>query len=1064
VVIARDLKNALELVPEGVVLTPQKYHELLARIEQLEKLSRPARSITPTSCKLTGSVEGDVVRLQAQFDFRTEQPRAVVALGCQKAWPRPGALLDGKLPILFWVDNGLAVQVENAGVHQLSLELEVSLLPRGPTGMEQGFELGLPRAAITTLEQFTFARAVPEARINGRAVATRGSDPQRCHLESIPLGPIDRLELVWKTPAAAPAGGPVLLEAVARLAVRIDETQVTTEADFNLTVIGGAARQWRLQLPAGVSPQVRAQDERIASIDLPATGQSVMTIKLKEPSAEPLRVVFLVHQGAGPGLIPIGPYQVLDTVRQRGTISISAASNLRLHYHPQQDVVQREVSEDSKRDYSAAEFTYWGLPAAQGDKAPPPPLQIEVERIKGAVETRLEQNLVLADGHWRVSTRINLTPVHARVDHLEVLVPANYQYDREQGMSPAEIVESVEIKKASPKEQVLHIRLREQSQAFTLMLPGIYPMASRVMQSVLELPRPLEALDRGTQINVTVGEGLEIASVGPGVDVVPGERQLGWRREPSTPRLEIGWRPYRPNIPADSVVDVTLSETQGQVRHHLRLTFPQAPPSQLFLQIPPALSGRVRVLKGGTLGAGEMVTLDNPAAKEQVLLLAYSFAVTANRNPPRPKTGPKESPDAATTLGAHAIPIPIVFVEAATRTETKVRFWTDPGSVPSLFHGPWEELPTEIVPEQSSLPSLVLRSSALEAPLVVRAVERAAEPLASLIIDQALIQAAVSEGNYLTYRARFLVSHFNTRTLGIELPGPISRLAPEVFLDGKKLLRLQTSAGTDRQGARTTLAQAAIEPELYSKPVILEIRYFMAPGPARWPGSWQTVLQPPQFAGAEIFGRVQWQVQLPAGWVALVDGATIGGGWRWELQGGLLVPRPVATNPDSQFLEGGAASINSDAPLLGPKDIGVICWQSRLEPFMVINLPVQGWLLGWSFLLVMVCVALLFSGLPRRRFWTVIGLAGLGVATFGLRWPAVLPLIIYGCEPGLVVVALIALAYWVMQNRYRRRVVFLPSFARLQPNSSHIKKEGGSRPPLEPSTVDVPPKRESSVK
>ena len=83
-----------------------------------------------------------------------------------------------------------------------------------------------------------------------------------------------------------------------------------------------------------------------------------------------------------------------------------------------------------------------------------------------------------------------------------------------------------------------------------------------------------------------------------------------------------------------------------------------------------------------------------------------------------------------------------------------------------------------------------------------------------------------------------------------------------------------------------------------------------------------------------------------------------------------------------------------------------------------------------------------------------LGLIALAAAMF---WPGIVPGIIYGCEPGLVVVAGLLSAQWLIHQRYRRQVVFLPGFTRLKTGSSIIRA-GASARILEPTTVDAPAK------
>ena len=78
VVICKEIREALNLIPTGVLLTPEKYQALLDRIERLERQVRAAVPEIPSVCKLTGQAEGELARLQAQFEFRTQRPKTVV--------------------------------------------------------------------------------------------------------------------------------------------------------------------------------------------------------------------------------------------------------------------------------------------------------------------------------------------------------------------------------------------------------------------------------------------------------------------------------------------------------------------------------------------------------------------------------------------------------------------------------------------------------------------------------------------------------------------------------------------------------------------------------------------------------------------------------------------------------------------------------------------------------------------------------------------------------------------------------------------------------------------------
>src|SRR5262249_27566561 len=156
----------------------------------------------PTVCKLTGRLEGDFLRVQAEFKFQTDRPRAVVALGCQGAQPSEAKLdptdanPDGKLPLLEAGDDGFAVTVEQPGEHVLTLLMKLPVVARSPgvpgSAADRGFELGLPGAAITTLD-LELPPAVKEVRWNEQVEGRpAGARPGRWE---IALGKIKSLNL-----------------------------------------------------------------------------------------------------------------------------------------------------------------------------------------------------------------------------------------------------------------------------------------------------------------------------------------------------------------------------------------------------------------------------------------------------------------------------------------------------------------------------------------------------------------------------------------------------------------------------------------------------------------------------------------------------------------------------------------------------------------------------------------------------------------------------------------------------------------------------------------------------
>jgi hypothetical protein len=247
------------------------------------------------------------------------------------------------------------------------------------------------------------------------------------------------------------------------------------------------------------------------------------------------------------------------------------------------------------------------------------------------------------------------------------------------------------------------------------------------------------------------------------------------------------------------------------------------------------------------------------------------------------------------------------------------------------------------------------------------------------------------------------------------------------------------------------VAHVAIPAELASSktaPVILELEYKVPAGESG--RLWQATLQPPRFHGEVLTGSVRWQVELPREPVAVVLGENAHLDYRWTLQGWLLAPETQVTSADLESWLSGKESTGTGES----GDVALTFWRNGTSPAYLLHMPRPIWLLICSALVLGIGLGLYL--LPWGRLG--VGLAGfaisLAVLAVALWWPAALPPLLFGSQPGLVVLVLLLGAQWLVQERYRRQVVFLPGFTRLQ-HSSLVQGQG--RKPREPSTIDSPP-------
>jgi hypothetical protein len=1062
-VIGEDGKDVLQQ-PGVVVISAEEFIKMRDELAQLKKQLTSEKPGFAGQLKLAGRVEGDLVHLQARYEFETVKAKALVPLGCKNAWPRTATLDDGQLPLLPPPgDDGFVVQVEKPGAHRLTLELDQAVTSRGTKTHERGFDLNLPGAAVTLLEHLDLPPGVKEVRIAGRTFLPQNLSSRNDKRQLIALGPIDKLEVVWKGQAPQQQGD-ALPEAEGKVTVNVDETQVVTEAELRLQLRSGQTKEWRLQAPPGPQTKVEVDfpigDERTTAdgknpaeirarlleqlaplVEQGDAKNPVYTIRLKEASAEPLLVRIRTQQQRT-AKTTIGPFVVLGAVRQQGIIKVMASPDLRLRYKTRGDVSQREVSEEQRRgNNTVALFSYWNLPQpAKDNQLAPSPLEIDSEMVKGAVETSVHHILRLTPQGWLVHSEIDVKPERIEIERFEVELPANYEVKA----SPPALVESdLEIRETGQPRRIGTVKLTQRrGQPFKVVLTGLWPLPEEPKAGVVTIPllRPIQTLDRGGKVTASVPDDRELLIVREaGMQTLPpGKRQHALEFDRAPLRLDVAWREYRAELPVEMLIDLTLTDRQAQVRQRLRFQFPPEAMRQVMLKVADFPDDRTPVATGATLTPQGRGGWSFPL-KDATLTLDYSFT-------PQPdKTG--------------SFAVPIFWPEGVSHGQTKVRVWSDPGSQPLVDGKQWEEAPLEVTPDRDSLPALVLRSGALQAPLRLK--QRAATALPTVAVDRVLVQATVGDGGHQGYRARFLIAKVSARYLDIELPGPPAGLNLELLLDGKRAGSLQTVDDDGNEAENGRIVRLPIEPELYRrKVVVLDLRYQMSPTRGDSGSRWQARFSPPRLRGNVFAGRVRWQVGLPTDRVPLYATGQTLVEQRWGLRGWLPGPRAAVSSLDLERWFTGNPDLrlagNENAAEVGSRNSELVCWQAELAPLLLLHVSEQTWLLTCSAVVLIAGIGLYFASAMPRLFGACVSLLCLVLVIVGIFWPSILPAVIYGAQPGLAVLLLVIGYLWWRQNSYRRQVVFMPGFSRLSGGSSVMRTGSSQRHRGEPSTVDAP--------
>jgi hypothetical protein len=1081
-VIVEDIKDALASFPKWILLKPEEYQQLLDRVGSLERQLKEKN--TPFACKLSGKLHEDQLHLQAEYLFATSQPKSTIVLGLQGAHLVDEGELDRHAPLLDYTDEGYVVRVESPGTHQMTLNLRVpvGLKKASPVavGVERSVELGLPGAAVTTLT-LELSRGVKELRWNETLEKARPVGRW-----DLVLGKIKNLSLSWKEPVAIPGSGPLLVSD-AQIAVKLEETFALTTAELALEDLRGQTKEWHLLLPAQAKvEQIKAPGNAAFEHVLPDAKNSTHVIRLKEPTSERVLVSVKVWTPRPfvPARLPVGPFLAVGPTRhQQGTIVVKttpeALGGQRLLYHRHGETLQRDPN--SATDTVATfQYAVTGPVLAKPKSAIKAAVELELKAEKGQVEARVDHVLDIRSSTegWQIGTRthIKVTPLHGAVDHLDVQLPRQ----RPEGpiflggatatgfpagvpwaalmlgaarawpvVVPPEYVclgeagaPQPELLPLDPVTRRVRIKFnRLLAKEFAVTLHGKYALPFWMQAVALEVPKPLVFLDRGATVAATVEDGWELL-VSPSPARFSRERQTPapegqqrtWTTQQAPATVELGWRPYQPELPVKAVTEVTLHEQVANVRHEMTwATMPKsAEKGGIWLRVPPAarnvsvnVSGRYQSLKMDKGSAWVALAGD---ARTESLTLKYDFVLPpAGSEPARTRT----------------FSVPLIWPESATHLEAVVRVWSEPGTLPALADArvvdAWEDQAPRPVQGYDAMPALLLQGAGAQLPLVLKVQESPLTPLARAILDRGLVQVAVDEDGGQHYRARFLVRKFHQKVLEIEVPRGAEGLS--IAVDNPKVTKW-----SKHEADGNSIIRFEVDAEYYSQPVLLEIDYTRPGAHLAVERFWQTTLHPPRFRSEVFLGKVRWQLSLPASWTPMVpEGQTVDA--RWGLQGWLLSPLAEVSSSDLEHWLTGKESADPPSP------VSLALWRNSLEPLLVLHLPRQAWLLICSGLFLAVGLGLFFAPLSRFSFWLLVGLLGAGTITVACFWPTILAPLVLGCQPGLVVLLLILVVQWLLQERYRRQVVFMPGFTRLKPGSSLIRS-GRQR---EASTVDAPP-------
>ena len=1065
IVLVEELREASRMFPKMILLTPEQYQELMERLKTLERQLKPEQKV-PSICKLYGRLEGDFLVFRAEYVFSTEAAKTAVILGLQGGHLLDEGTLDGQTPILEYTkDDGFVVQVEKAAPrHDLNLNFRVPVRKSPLGAAERGIDLGLPGAA-TTIVNLDLPNQVKELRWN----ETLEKRKMTGGWVISPDKSTKTLSLVWKEPVSLSGNAP-LAKVNAEIKVDIDEKDIYITAELTLDDSRLQTKDWRLLLPPQANVEVKHIPGGLTYEWIkPDKKTPYHILRTSDATAESWKVTVTMHvPRPNPGArVAIGPFQVVDAFQHVGTITVSmkadASFGQRLVYTRSDKTIQKNGGAEPKFFYRAPLVTEKNLKSMQVKEAP---LELEWKFEKTQLETQVEHTLKLrtTTQGWEIdaTTRIHVNALFSALHAVDLKLPQprwvaligtatpglafpgslawagmwklfgrpyadEFDVFDEKSGTPLKLV---------PQDATGKMRaLLDRSPApkeITLLVKYKVRVPAPQQHVRLDLPRPLGTKDRGAKLSIQTDKRIELLHGPEGAEEPVPDRDhfdLSWDQAPSV--VDLAWKPYRREVVAHSTLDITLHERTAQVKQILQ--FPRDPAAsdpdprnpQISLHVPRAID-HVTVVSGGKIiqhdPARQTLWLRPSVDGDKVdLALQYDLDIT----------------------DTHSLDVKSIWPANLSQKDVKVRVWSSTGITARLSEdlanrGMWKERSIEKVEGVDQFPLMVLQAVGSNLRLSLKIENAATTTPVAFLAERALIQVRVLSDGGQECRARYLIHRIHAPHVDIELPR--FRDQP-TFTIGKKAINFQMIDAGDR-------IRVKLYPELVALPAVLEIKYTIPAGALESNSFWRTTMHAPVFHSAVVIRQMRWQLTTTKPMIAasLERNAQAFVQWRW--QSWLPTPESSVTSADwVSWLTAKDSSQTAEA-------VTFSFAHNTTQPETVYHLSREGWLLGCSGILLIVTLGGFFSPLPRLMFWLLLLGLALAILTLGIFWPEVAP-IAFGSQPGVVLFVVFVGVHWLLQERYRRQLVFLPGFSRTKPGSTLVRANAAKRP-REASTVDAP--------
>jgi hypothetical protein len=617
--------------------------------EQLLKLKKglvppPPPGYTLDAMSLSGTAAKGVADLQITLTIRVRDEGWVgVPLAMKSAVLREPPKYEGAGEHFLSFDEekgGYQVWLRGSGMkpHVLTLRAACNLTT---SGEETRLALPLPRATESSL-RLTIPGQRWDAFLSAGeglvSVAPKGGGDTDISV----LGPAGDLQLGWRVAREAATAGPVLLDSAGEIVVKVEsENRISSDARLRVRSLGAPLASFQVRLPAGmelvpaspagytVSPASAPTD---AGGDKSAAQFQVVEVRLDRPTTATAEVRLLATTpaaGTAPANLAPARFDVVNAVRQRGTIDFAVEGQWQLSWNDDPTVQRLDISADAAAAKLAARFEYSRQPCGLVLRVAARPSRVSVEPLH-LVDVEPRQ--------IRITTNLKYRLRGSRAAGVEFHL-GDLRFDR---LSPEDLLEAPEPIGADGMLRVpfrqgvalppdldlkleTHHALEEGAEQFSVTLPR--PLADGVAPATVAV-WPADNVELSPQTDLLTGLSPDASPAPPPLSPHQ-QRPLVYRDLGGTEPAQFGglFKVKPRAVLVSAAANVRMEQQQLHVEQRLLYRISHEPKRSFVLLAPRGLeaAGSVSVWSGGDQLSVQPLS-DSPARSASLARLQFSTA------------------------------------------------------------------------------------------------------------------------------------------------------------------------------------------------------------------------------------------------------------------------------------------------------------------------------------------------------------------------------------------------------------------------------------------------------